>query len=307
MRIYSFGRVAAVVVAGLLGGTASAQVIDGQLDAGFYGSPVAIQNNSTQFGNSTAGQVSSANGSELNNAYGRISGGSLFLFIGGNLETNFNKLELFFHTGAAGQNVLRNDNPNVDFNGLNRMAGLTFDSPFSATRWMSLTGGDIGGGNFAIFGNFSELLPTGGGTGGYLGQTTYGTGSGTLTGGSNPFGIRGTINNSNTAGVSGGVGLDSGAGVTTGIEVEIPLAALGNPSGDIWVSAFINGGGHDFVSNQVLGGLGGLANLGEPANVNFANIAGDQYFIVAVPEPTSLVLAGLAPLGWAARRLRRKA
>jgi hypothetical protein len=302
MRIFSFGRVAAMVVAGLLGGTASAQVIDGQLDAGFYGSPVAIQNNSTQFGNSTAGQVGTANGSELNNAYGRISGGSLFLFIGANLESNFNKIELFFHTGAAGQNTLRNDNPNVDFNGLNRMAGLTFDSPFSATRWFAMSGGGTD-----LFANYSEVLPGGGGTGGYLGQTTYGTGGGTLTGGSNPFGIRTTINNSNVAGVSGGIGLDSGAGVTTGIEVEIPLAALGNPTGDIWVSAFINGGGHDFVSNQVLGGLGGLANLGEPSLVNFANIAGDQYFIVAVPEPTSLVLAGLAPLGWAARRLRRKA
>lgn len=297
-----FGRmgVAALVAGlGLMTGPAHAQVIDGQLDAGFYGPAVAVQNTQTQFGDSNLGQVGPANGSELDNAYGRIFGGNLYLFLGGNLESNFNKLSLFFHTGAAGQNTLRNDNPNVDFNGLNNMAGLTFDSAFTATRWLGM-----GGNGADIFANFSELLPTGGGVGNYIGQTSYGS-NGVLSGGTNPFGIRVTINNSNTAGVDGGTGTASGAGVTTGIELEIPLTALGNPTGPIWVSALITDPGYGFMSNQVLGGIGGGGNLAGTGAVNFSSIPGDQYFVV-VPEPTSFLLAGLAPLGYGLIR-RRKA
>jgi hypothetical protein len=58
---------------------------------------------------------------------------------------------------------------------------------------------------------------------------------------------------------------------------------LGNPTGDIKITAFINGGGHDYLSNQVLCGVNGAGNLAEPRQVNFNNLPGDQYFTVPAP------------------------
>jgi hypothetical protein len=79
---------------------------------------------------------------------------------------------------------------------------------------------------------------------------------------------------------SGG-GASSGAGVSTGVELAIPLSAIGNPSGCFNVCAFINGSGHDYVSNQVLAGAPvGTGNLADPHNVDFSQIAGNQYFSV---------------------------
>jgi hypothetical protein len=271
---------------------AAAQTIDGTLDAA-YGPPLVVQNNETQFGDASLGQTGYCNGSELDAAYGGISGGALYLFLAGNLESNFNKLELFFDAIPGGQNKLRGDNPNVDFDGLNRMGddgsgnGLTFDAGVDMDHWIGVTGGDAGG-NYALFANYAELLTTGGGAGYYLG-TTGAASNGVLTGGTNPNGIEITIDNSNTGGVAGGCGTGAGGGgVTTGIELKIPLAALGNPTDCIRVTAFINGGGHDFVSNQVLAGVGGFCNLGEPRVVNFntPQFPFVQFFNVCTPLPT---------------------
>lgn len=266
--------------------------VDGTAE-GTYGAALSVQTLQTQFGDNNLGVVDYANGSELDAAYATIKGGNLYLTLAGNLESNFNKLEIFIDSRAgAGQNQLRSDNPDVDFNGLNRMAGLTFDTGFAPDYWLSVTGG---GGPYQMYTNFAELLTGGGGSGGYLGQTGA-VSDGTLGGGSNPFGILGTINNINTGGVSGGTGPSSGAGVTTGVEFCIPLAAIGDPTGPICISAFINGGGHDYLANQVLGPLpDGTGNLGEPSLVNFNDHAGDQYFCV-VPEPASMALMALGLL-----------
>lgn len=255
---------------------------DGSL-SGIYGAALHTQTTQTQFGDATDGQPGFTNGSELDIAYGTIDGTVLRLFLGGNLQSNFNKLEIFIDCIGGGQNKLRGDNPNVDFDGLNRLGddgggnGLQFDTDFDADFYITLTNGDAGG--HAIFANYAELLTGGGGAGYYLGQAV--AQNGTLSGGSNPNGIELTLDNSNTGGVNGGCDASSGAGVTTGIELAIPLAALGNASGCFKVSAMVNGSGHDFLSNQVLGSLPpGTCNLGEPRSVNFANIAGDQYFTV---------------------------
>lgn len=252
---------------------------DGTLD-GTYGPAIVTQETQTQFGDANIGLVPWANGSELDAAYAYVSGGNLYLFLSGNLESNFNKLELYFDTKDGGQNVLLNTNPDVDFNGLNRQAGLTFDAGFDADYYLTVTGGDVGGGTYKMFGSFAELLTLGGGAGGYLGEGGAVL-AGPLTGGTNPFGIEATINNSNAAGVGGGCAAASGAGVTTGVEFVIPLAAIGSPTGCFDVVAFVNGSGHDFLSNQVLGALpAGTCNLGDPAFVNFSSIAGNQYFQV---------------------------
>ena len=297
---------AAVAAASLLFTTiAFAQpVIDGSWDPGYQ--ILAVQNTQTGFGDSNLGMVDYANGSELDVAYGMVHGGWLYLLLAGNLESNFNKLEIFFDTRPGGQNRLRGDNPDVDFNGLNRMGddgsgnGLTFDPDFEADFWVGVTGG---GSPYRLYANYAELGSPGLGL--YLGNTGAAS-DGVLVDGSNPFGIRVTINNSNTGGVTGGTGAGNGADVMTGVELAIPFSALGSPtSGYIKVSAFINGTGHDYLSNQVLAGIGGGGNLGEPRQVNFGNIPGSQYFLAPVPEPSSLSVLLLGLGAWAMRRRKR--
>jgi hypothetical protein len=123
------------------------------------------------------------------------------------------------------------------------------------------------------------------------------------------------FDNSNTIGVrgSGGpFGLDAGddpQNVTTGLEFSIPLSKIGTPAGNIKLMAFVNGVGHDYLSNQTSGtgvfdaGAGTGANIGtaffSPAIGSFVDVPGDQFVTIsnpgagaasAVPEPASVVL-----------------
>lgn len=94
------------------------------------------------------------------------------------------------------------------------------------------------------------------------------------------------INNSNTAGVNSGSGVATGnpASVVTGVEFSVPLSLLGTLASEIKIAAFVGNGGHSHVSNQ-LAGVGVLqGNLGSPASVNLANVAGNQFVSVAVPS-----------------------
>ncbi len=138
----------------LLAGQALAQpVIDGTRD-GSYGAPLFVQTQPTQFGNSNLAEPDLANGSEMDAVYGLVQGGKLYLFIAGNLETNFNKFDLFFDVQPGGQNNLREDNVDIDFGALKRMAagpvgdpptqapGLFFDAGFEADYWLGLTAGN---------------------------------------------------------------------------------------------------------------------------------------------------------------------
>jgi hypothetical protein len=109
----------------------------------------------------------------------------------------------------------------------------------------------------------------------------------------------------------GGVNL---ATVLTGVELAIPLSALGNPTGTIKITAFINNQDGGFASNQwsgtsLVGAAGELAqaaNFGETRAINIETdirAAGKQYFTV------NLAGAGTAPVidgtrdasGWSAR------
>jgi hypothetical protein len=282
----------------------AAPVVDGTLDAG-YGAPKAVQAVGTSFGNNTDPSALTANGSELNAAYGVVEGGILYLQLTGNLQTNFNKLEIFIDSKAGGQNKLRGDNPNVDFNGLNRMGddgsgnGLRFDTGFESDYYLTYTGGDTGG-QIQYFSNFAETNTGGGGAGAFIGGSANNS---SLVNGSN--GIVLAADQSNILGVNvlGSPNDSDPATVATGMEISIPLSVLGDPTGDIHICAFINGSSHDFVSNQVLGALpSGSNHLGEPRNIDFSQIPGNQYFTVAVPEPASLGL--LLTAGLLARRRR---
>ncbi len=276
-------------------------VVDGTRDKG-YGAAVAVQNTTTGFGDSTLGVVDAANGSELDNFHAAIDGGVLYLFFGGNLESNFNKFELFIDSGIGGQNSVRGDNADVDFNGLNRLGesavaagdGMKFDECFSANFYLTTT---CGGTPTTLYANVAQVLTDGGGMGAYLGSGAPGT----VAIDNVKYGVKVALNNANILGVGPDGGSADGSGVSTGIEVAIPLSLIGYDAAsqqNIKVCAMINGGGHDWVSNQVIGGLGaGSANLAEPRLVNFATIAGLQYAVVVVDasEPDCPVVPPSCP------------
>ena len=109
-----------------------------------------------------SGDPDISRGSEIDNVYSYLDrdNNRLYVFIGGNLETNYNKLDMFFDVTSGGQNVLLSNNVDIDFNGLNAMAGLTFDSAFSADYWLSYTNG-AGGNPVNVFSNAAVLRTDG--------------------------------------------------------------------------------------------------------------------------------------------------
>ena len=140
----------------------------------------------------------------------------------------------------------------------------------------------------------------------------------------NAIDLRMAFDNSNDVGVNGDGGsapfystptAENPGDVTTGIEFSIPLSAIGNPGpGDsIKLTAFVNGGSHNFLSNQVTG-VGVLSeNIGPPGFGNFSFIAGDQFVELvlpvaasaAVPEPSTLILVCLSAISGGLARRRR--
>jgi hypothetical protein len=283
-------------------------VIDGSAATDtLYGTELAIQDTQTGFGDANLGRPDICNGSEIDGLYAVVYQGNLYIVVAGNFETNSNKLELFFDTRAGGQNRLLATNPGVANTKLLRMSddgtgnGLTFQLGFEADFWVSAS---CFGDPTVVDVDYAELYvsPSNLGAIYYCGQGApkCATAGGALTGGDvGAPAILATVDNSNVLGVTGGFGAGDGTGVATGFEFAIPLSALGNPTGAITVTAFINGQQHDFVSNQVLGGLAGLVadNLGEPRNVNFQTVAfGIQMpvTIPAAPTPTGACCIGTA-------------
>jgi hypothetical protein len=286
----------------------AAPILDGTRDASY--SLRTVQTVETQFGDANPN-----GGSELDAAWAQIDGGTLYLMLTGNLENNFNKLNIFIDSVAGGQNQLQNadgsggNNPTND-GWAGKYAGFMFDAGFEADYMLILRNGNFGGDRFDI--DFAEI---GGGALAFeaasmvFGPSLTGSNSNAL-----PLaGIGVAHDRSNTGGVAGGTNAANqaaAAAVTTGIELAIPLSALGNPDPrDIKVSAMINGSNHDYLSNQFLGGLtppqGNLGGdgagqfNGTVGQINLKNTAyasGDQFFTV-VPEPTGAVLASLALAG----------
>jgi hypothetical protein len=305
---------------------------NGVLSGGDPGAPavlVTIDNRNTEGVTGIPGSIPSpdfANGSELDNLFARVSAGKLFLFFGGNLESNWNNFELFLDVQPGGQNVLRTDNVDIDFNGLNRMGGMRFDAGFAPDWWFSIR---TGGTPIQMWGNAATLRTDGPlyNFSGFI--VDYGAYSGGAKASNNPLPfpatrlddptgssiytdagpreaqrlypvfpppglIRASINNMNTGGVTGpdpGHVFDA-PNVTTGIEIEIDLQEAGwDGTSPIKLLAMINGGGHSFVSNQTIPSLpnapgGGFAeNLGDPRNIDFTTIPGDQFIVIDLTGP----------------------
>ena len=267
--------------------TMAQSIMDGTLDeSGFWPEHSALQGTSTSFGDNDFGQPGFCNGSELNAIHVTKEDGYIMIFLAGNLESNFNKLDIFIDARQfEGQNQLQHNNPDVDFEGLRRMGntnenmtdGLTFDEGFAADLWLSVTCGDDGNGGFVTYASFAELYTDGDGNGAYLGSGSSGN---SILNGEN--GIQIAIDNSNVDGVGGGNLGDCGDDVTTGVEIAIPEFVIdwffeGLPLDDVKVCAFLNGSGHDYVSNQVLPGIPPSDSLGDPRGLDFNTIPGLQY------------------------------
>jgi len=280
-------------------------VLDGSAAETLYGTALVVQDTQTGFGDALLGRPDVCNGSELDAAYAVIYQNTLYLVFAGNLQSNGNKLEIFFDTRAGGQNRLLATNPGTANEGLLRMSddgsgnGLIFQAGFNADFWVSV---NCYGDPTSVYVDYAELYvgPSNPGALYYCGAgsakcTTVG---GALTGGDpGAPAILCTVDNSNVLGVTGGFGASDGSGVLTGVELAIPLSAIGNPAGAFTITAFINGTQHHYVSNQVLGGLAGLTydNLGDPRYVDFTTVAfGIQtpFTVLAVATPTGACCVG---------------
>jgi len=260
----------------MFAGPALAQpIVDGTIAGDGYGSAISVQAVETQFGDTA---------SELDAAYCSSDGVRLYLALTGNLEGNFNKLEIFIDSKAGGENTL-SGLPGNDGTGV--MAGFAFDAAFAADYHITVRRGSFGGDRFDL--DFAEL-----GTPNFssYGDVFLGTqeGAGVTGTGLNTLPIEVGFDDSNVAGVAGGTGAANQAAalaVQTGLELSIALSDLGFVSGDIHVCAFVNNSDHNYASNQFLGPLappqGNLGSDGSGAftgalGFSLANFPGDQFF-----------------------------
>jgi hypothetical protein len=305
LRILAFGFAALLSVSLCL--QASAQiVVDGTLDAMGY-TRVATQMVDTQFGDAMAPDYF---GSELDAMYVGQDGSRLFVLLTGNLEGNFNKLEVFFDSVAGGENTL-SSMPQYDFlagGGPNWQSqllggivsggpGLRFDAGFNVDYHLFFRRGFAGKAGNVFDADFVDRM--GGGMAMVPGNTVRAvfdfptqTAADSIVPGSLGMNSSGdainmaidvAINNSNVLGVAGGSGaanMAAAEAVTTGIEFSIDVSDLGlnpNAAATIKLVAMVNGSSHDYLSNQMLPALAaGTGNLGGDGAGNFI---GDLGFV----------------------------
>ena len=218
---------------------ASSPVIDGTLDAGVYGSALAVQGNRTGFEDDTDAAIDTATGSELDVLYATVANGALNIFIGGNMKSDFTKLELFIDAGEGGVSQLASGATyaDVDFGALQRLQGgaegpgLTFDAGFTPEYYMTF---GCGGAPVTHYPNLTVI--EGGANPGYLGSATTGSGSGVLSGGNNPNGIQVALNNANIDGVPAICPPAQGnRDNATGSEIDGLYTALDLANGNLYV------------------------------------------------------------------------
>src|SRR4051812_28366750 len=245
---------AAASAAAILQSTVMAAVtVNGSYDAD-YGAALALQTNNTGFGNNTATDRVTANGNELDGAYGVVQNGNLHLLFTGNLSTDFTHLNVFIADGRPGQNTI-NGKTGGDGNQLANMNGSKFSPGFNATYALDINGG---GSPVTWFANQWDLTSTASPAtpkfiGGYT-PTAGGTGSTEYVQAGVHSGVFVNFNNSNIAGVNGDTGTTvlggDPAAVQTGFELQIPLSLLGSPRNTtLKMLVDINGSGDGFLSN----------------------------------------------------------
>ena len=250
-----------------------------------YGSALAVQTINTGFGDS-AGNNDSAGGSELDAAYGKISGGNLYLFLAGNAENNGNHWNIFVQTASGGQSSL---NITGGWDPPNNMNGSTFSPGFAPTLFIDANDYQ---GTFYM----NEYGLSGSGSANYYDGNIVGSPLGiysaTTLGGPGPITV--ALNNNNASSMNSGSGnAFSGPYATTGLELQIPLASYGYAGGPVMVMAAINGGGDGYLSNQFLPGLPvGTQNLAT-SGFSFGSTPGEYFTVIPEPSSIALVLVGL--------------
>ncbi|TWU28279.1 hypothetical protein [Bythopirellula polymerisocia] len=127
--------------------------IDGSLvgDESGYGTALSIQNTNTQYGNATNGDPRIASsGSEIDQVFAQVADGRLNVLITGNLESNFNKLNVFIDSNPGGMNQIEGTSlpTQVDpfccsgSGALQRFNGLRFDNGFEADHFLTFSNGN---------------------------------------------------------------------------------------------------------------------------------------------------------------------
>ncbi len=156
-------KILAVVSTLFVSASANGQTIDGTLvgDESFYGTALSIQDTRSQFGDAATGDPSNGGGgSEIDQLFAKIAGGNLYLLIAGNLESNFNKLQISIDSVAGGVNTMDganlpgghdrfccggfpppHGNNTANQGALQKQAGLTFDAGFDADYSLVITNG----------------------------------------------------------------------------------------------------------------------------------------------------------------------
>jgi hypothetical protein len=282
----------------------AAPIVDGTRDVE-YGVARAVQAVQTGFGD---------NFSELDAAYGVIDGDSLYLMISGNIEANFNRLEIFIDSKAGGQASF--DSAGND--GASLMDGLVFDAGFAADYHVIVRRGtNVANPTFDV--DFADLAA--GTASGYFDILGGLDGAGaTGTSSVNAVAIQVGYDGSNTAGVVAGTDAadaSDAAAVATGLELRIAVADLGWSGGLVRVMAGMNNASHNYWSNQFLGPLvppaGNLGGdeaggfTGEGA-VDLTHFDGGQFFTVReAPEPSRVALLATGAAILVAARRRRVA
>jgi hypothetical protein len=263
-------------------------VVDGTLDSA-YGSALAVQ---------TVETVGDDNLDELDAAYAIIQNGRLLLMLTGNMNTNWNSVEIFIDsTDAVTTNVFTaqgHDNTDI-------MNGLVFDEGFSPDYHLNARMGNWDGGtnelgelnmywnfNFADLGSGAESWQDNAFNNEPEGTHFMGIGD---VNSNSPVAIG--FDNSNFEGIVFGTDAAIQAdalAVSTGLELSIALADLGNPTGEIRIMAMVTGSttnensDHAVMGNQVLPGVPAPQDaLGVTSDVNFTAFAGDQFFTVNIP------------------------
>jgi hypothetical protein len=160
MKALRFARYAMAATALMAAPAFAIPVIDGTADAE-YGAALSVQNTQTQFGDNNRGDLvdTEGGGSEIDQVFGVVANDGiknrLYLTIAGNLENNFNKLEIFIDVdGASGgvNEVIGSELPaavdafccggfGTTDGALQRQSGLIFDSSFFADYYITVSSG----------------------------------------------------------------------------------------------------------------------------------------------------------------------
>ena len=114
---------------------------------------LSTQNTDTGFGNVTNPDPIRGFGSEINQVFGKVEGGRLYIVMAGNMETNFNKLDVYIDSVAGGMNQIDGASLPLDVDGFccgglgstngafQNSNGLKFDAGFEADYFLSFTHG----------------------------------------------------------------------------------------------------------------------------------------------------------------------